>query len=91
MEKCEQCGNGSPYCFVIEAGGKRHTFDSFECAIFAMAPACGHCGCRILGHGVEVEPAQSGELEERQIYCCRHCAQSHQAALLASSPEPAQR
>ena len=29
------------------------TFDSFECAIHAMAPTCAHCSCRIVGHGVE--------------------------------------
>jgi hypothetical protein len=42
------------------------TFDRFECAAQAMAPSCAHCGCRILGHGVEV----SGT-----IYCCAHCAE----------------
>ncbi|MFB9072749.1 hypothetical protein ACFFX0_16705 [Citricoccus parietis] len=31
-----------------------------------MAPACAHCGCRILGHGAEV----SGTM-----YCCAHCAE----------------
>lgn len=43
------------------------TFDSFECAIQAMAPTCGHCLCRIIGHGVEV-----GE----HMFCCAHCAYS---------------
>lgn len=45
--------------------GTSHTFDSFECAIHALAPVCAHCGCRIIGHGVE-----AGET----IYCCVHCA-----------------
>jgi hypothetical protein len=31
-----------------------------------MAPMCGHCGCRVIGHGVEAEGT---------IYCCAHCAQ----------------
>ncbi|HKB23086.1 MAG TPA: hypothetical protein VKC99_09940 [Methyloceanibacter sp.] len=29
------------------------TFDSFECAIQALAPACPNCGNRIIGHGVQ--------------------------------------
>jgi len=40
-------------------------FDSFECAIAALAPVCPHCGCRIVGHGV-----QHGD----GIFCCAHCA-----------------
>ena len=40
-------------------------FDSFECAIAAMAPVCPHCGVRIVGHGV-----QHGDT----IFCCVHCA-----------------
>ncbi len=30
-----------------------HTFDSFECAIHAVAPTCPHCGIHVVGHGVE--------------------------------------
>jgi len=45
--------------------GKAHTFDSFECAIQALAPRCSHCDCRIIGHGVEQGSA---------IFCCAHCA-----------------
>jgi hypothetical protein len=51
--------------FVIEAAGTRHTFDSFECAIQAMAPSCEHCQCRVIGHGVEVGG---------RFFCCAHCA-----------------
>jgi hypothetical protein len=40
-------------------------FDSFECAIQALAPHCAHCDCRVIGHGVE---------EAGTIYCCRNCA-----------------
>src|SRR5437588_11447401 len=32
---------------------RMHVFDSFECAIAALAPTCKHCDCRIIGHGVE--------------------------------------
>jgi hypothetical protein len=41
------------------------TFDSFECAIHAMAPRCAHCECMVIGHGVETADA---------IYCCAPCA-----------------
>jgi hypothetical protein len=43
------------------------TFDSFECAIEALAPKCAHCNCRINGHGIEAKG---------HIYCCAHCAKS---------------
>lgn len=65
MQICEVCGNDYDRVLTIELDGKSHIFDSFECAIHALAPKCAHCGCRILGHGV-----QSGG----SIYCCAHCA-----------------
>lgn len=68
MEKCEVCGNEYDKPIEVVVSGKRHTFDSFECAIHALAPQCAHCGCRIVGHGVEAGG---------NMYCCAHCA-SHQ-------------
>ncbi len=66
MAKCEVCGNDYDKAFQVSSpDGESHTFDSFECAIHALAPECAHCGCRILGHGLE----QGGN-----IYCCAHCA-----------------
>jgi len=65
MAACEVCGNDYDKAFVVTAGGNSHTFDSFECAIHALAPRCAHCECRIVGHGVE-----KGD----EIYCCVHCA-----------------
>ncbi|HSB02346.1 MAG TPA: hypothetical protein VLE49_16970 [Anaerolineales bacterium] len=62
---CEVCGNNYDKCFEVRMGGETHVFDSFECAIHAMAPTCAHCGCKIVGHGVESEDA---------LYCCAHCA-----------------
>jgi hypothetical protein len=38
MAKCEVCGNGYDQSFSISAAGKQHVFDSFECAIHALAP-----------------------------------------------------
>jgi len=65
MAKCEVCGNDYDKSFEVLAQGKTHVFDSFECAIHALAPSCAHCGCKVIGHGVE---------GNGRIYCCAHCA-----------------
>jgi hypothetical protein len=65
MATCEVCGNDYDKAFEVTRGGESHTFDSFECAIHALAPSCAHCGCRIIGHGVEAGGS---------IFCCAHCA-----------------
>ncbi len=53
MARCEVCGNDYDKALLIEHGGEQHTFDSFECAIHALAPRCKSCGVRIVGHGLE--------------------------------------
>lgn len=65
MTKCEVCGNEYDKAFQVLTAGHSHTFDSFECAIHALAPICAHCQCKILGHGVEAGGS---------FYCCAHCA-----------------
>lgn len=65
MARCDQCGNDYDKAFQVTTSDTTRTFDSFECAIQAMAPQCAHCGCRIVGHGVE---------DGDSIYCCAHCA-----------------
>ena len=65
MALCDQCGNDYDKTFQVISDGQTRTFDSFECAIQKLAPACPHCGCRIIGHGVE---------QAEIIYCCAHCA-----------------
>lgn len=65
MARCEVCGNIYDKTFEVDMNGESHTFDSFECAIHALAPACEHCGTRVIGHGVEA----NGD-----IYCSAHCA-----------------
>lgn len=65
MATCEVCGNDYDKAFEVSRGGASHTFDSFECAIHALAPTCAHCDCRIIGHGIE-----SGDV----FFCCAHCA-----------------
>ena len=67
MPVCETCGNDYDKAFEVVMSGESHTFDSFECAIQALAPTCAHCGTRIIGHGLE----QGGA-----IYCCAHCAEA---------------
>jgi len=65
MAYCDVCGNDYDKAFQVMKDGRTHTFDSFECAIHALAPHCAHCDCRIIGHGVE---------EGGAIFCCAHCA-----------------
>jgi nitrite reductase/ring-hydroxylating ferredoxin subunit len=65
MAVCQVCGNDYDNAFEVRIGGSSHTFDSFECAIHALAPSCAHCGVKISGHGLEKDGA---------IYCCAHCA-----------------
>lgn len=65
MARCEVCGNEYDKAMEVTVGGAAHTFDSFECAIHALAPSCAHCGCRIIGHGHEAGGS---------MYCCAHCA-----------------
>lgn len=52
MGQCEVCGNEYDKSFNVIKEGRTYTFDSFECAIHALAPVCERCGCRIVGHGV---------------------------------------
>ena len=40
MKTCETCGNQYDKCFEIISDGKSSFFDSFECAIQALAPTC---------------------------------------------------
>jgi hypothetical protein len=64
---CEVCGNEYDKTMEIAVGGSTHVFDSFECAIHAVAPRCAHCGCTVIGHGHQA----NGEM-----FCCAHCARS---------------
>jgi hypothetical protein len=65
MARCEVCGNDYDKAFEVTMAGESHVFDSFECAIHALAPRCAHCGCSVIGHGVEAAGV---------MYCCAHCA-----------------
>ena len=74
MGRCDVCGNDYPRMLEIRQGDRLGRFDSFECAIHGMAPTCEHCGCRVIGHGVE---------QGARIFCCANCAQ------MAGIPEKA--
>jgi hypothetical protein len=67
MAKCDSCGNDYDKSLEVSIGGKSMTFDCFECAIHCLAPECAHCGCRIIGHGVEGKAA---------FFCCASCARN---------------
>lgn len=68
--RCEVCGNDYPHSLHVRTAydpSKEHVFDCFECAIHALAPTCQHCGCRVIGHGIE---------RAQRIYCCDHCVRA---------------
>jgi hypothetical protein len=67
VRECEGCHNQYDKTFDVVMAGQSHTFDSFECAIKVLAPACNHCGTRIIGHGVEVNG---------RYFCCAHCSKA---------------
>ena len=66
MATCEVCGNDYHLSFEVVTTSGRHIFDSFECAIHKLAPVCAHCGCKIVGHGIE---------GDSQFFCCANCAE----------------
>jgi len=65
--RCDTCGNDYDKTFRVTGPRGEFVFDSFECAIQKLAPTCAHCGCRVIGHGVD-----AGET----IYCCEHCSRA---------------
>ncbi|TDE16022.1 hypothetical protein [Jiangella asiatica] len=67
MNRCDVCGNEYERTFTLRtADGHEYVFDSFECAVHRCAPECAHCGCKVIGHGI-----QAGD----RVFCCAHCAQ----------------
>ncbi len=73
MAQCEVCGNDYYLAFEVVTAGRHHVFDSFECAIQRLAPVCHHCGCKILGHGIEAKGT---------FFCFVNCARRAQAKRL---------
>lgn len=69
MGTCTVCGNEYDKSFTVTTADNRsYVFDSIECAAHMVAPTCGRCGLRILGHGVEAEGGR--------IFCCPTCAEA---------------
>ena len=66
MATCEVCGNDYDKSFEVVKEGATHVFDSFECAIHALAPTCQSGGVRNIGHGLE---------SVGRFFCCDHCAE----------------
>lgn len=66
MAECHVCRNDYDKAFEVVMQGETYVFDCFECAIHALAPSCNHCGCTVIGHGVE---------KNGVVYCCAHCAE----------------
>jgi hypothetical protein len=76
---CEVCGNEYDKVFEVHMDGRTHVFDCLECAIQALAPQCVHCGCRIIGHGMEAGG---------NFYCSAHCAREGGIYDLEDRPNP---
>lgn len=82
MQACEVCGNAYDKSLtIIGTDGAHHVFDSFECAIHAMAPRCAQCDMRIIGHGVE-----RGE----RMFCCEHCARAAESRQASAARDMSQ-
>jgi hypothetical protein len=80
MAQCEVCGNDYDKAMEISVAGARHVFDSFECAIHAIAPRCEHCDCAVIGHGVEADG---------RFFCGAHCARESGYSALNDRVGPA--
>ena len=65
MGHCEVCGQAYHRPLVVQQDGREHVYDCFQCAIAGMAPACAHCGAKVIGHGMA---------REGTIYCWAGCA-----------------
>ncbi|MEU3346339.1 hypothetical protein ABZ723_15410 [Streptomyces sp. NPDC006700] len=73
MAVCEVCNNDYEMSFEVRAGDAVHIFDSLECAAQRIAPTCGNCDCRILGHGLQADG---------RFFCCANCARRQGVAQL---------
>jgi len=65
--QCQVRGNHYENCFTVTLADETFVFDCFECAIHALAPSCAHCGCRIVGHGIE---------RSDEVFRCERCARA---------------
>jgi len=66
VSKCETCGSQNGDLFEVVKDGVSRTFDSFDCAIEAMAALCGNCGCLVTG---------KNSVDRNDGFCCKACHQ----------------
>jgi hypothetical protein len=66
MSRCEVCGIDYNKAITATQQGTPHKFDRFKCAIHDLALNCNHCGCRVIGRGVE---------SRGRIFCGAHCVE----------------
>ncbi len=65
MDRCECCGGSlGAHPVGLRYRGKESVFCSFGCAVVQAAPACIHCGAKVLGRGVMVGA---------RLYCSPAC------------------
>jgi hypothetical protein len=65
MAECEVCKHDYADAFqILTPDGATHTFDSFACAIHALAPTCRNCGARVLNQGL---------VAGGRFFCSQHC------------------
>ena len=77
MAKRDVCGNHYDKSFEVTMAGKRHAFDSFACAIHALAPTCPHCGCKIIDTAWKATAGFSAALIARKNRACVRFAIAH--------------
>ncbi|MBB4136239.1 hypothetical protein BKA16_002791 [Gordonia humi] len=67
MATCDVCGNSydAPLLISVQEREEHGVYDSFECAISALAPRCATCSTTVIGHGVQ---------SDGRMYCCAACA-----------------
>ena len=73
MASCEVCGNEYDRTMEIIVGGERHVFDSFECAIHAIAPRWST---------VSAASSATASSPAMPLYCGAHCA--HESGVAAA-------
>jgi len=70
MPLCEVCGNEHDKVFEIVVAGRRHLFDSFECAIHALSAVCEQCRRRTVAQGTN---------RGARFFCSPRCAEASAA------------
>jgi hypothetical protein len=70
MAQCEVCSNKYDKGLEVMLPGRDIRLTALS-ARSGDGPACEHCGCNVIGYGIEV----SG-----RFFCCAHCAKAATSA-----------